>query len=100
MRADTTLIPDLTRAARCYRRGDYADAASALNGCLQEIGALLSPGALDAALFSKVRYSLETIYLMQQQEDWVAVADIIEYELIGLLASSAAIDPGSEMHPA
>jgi hypothetical protein len=37
---------------------------------------------------------------MQQQEDWVAVADIIEYELIGLLASSAAIDPGSEMHPA
>jgi hypothetical protein len=87
MSVDTTLIPALGHVARCYRRGDYADAASALNGCLQGIDALMSSGALDAALFSKVRYSLETIYLMQQQEDWVALADIIEYELIGLLSS-------------
>jgi hypothetical protein len=69
------------------RRGDYGEAARILNQFLallqnpsvQKVLSQISPG-----LIKKFNYSLETIFIMFKNQDWVAVADIIEYELIGL----------------
>lgn len=69
----------------CARRGDYADASSKLNSCLQDIKPVLVSGRIPADYIQKLAYSLETMFLMQKQKDWVAVADVIEYEFVELL---------------
>ena len=67
------------------RTGDYSDAASKLNICLQELQPILTSGKIPVEYLKKLTYSMETIFLMQTQKDWVAVADVIEYEFIALL---------------
>lgn len=74
------------RGVVCHARtGGYGDAASGLNVCLQRLQPLLASVAVPRALLDRVTYSLETMFMMQKQDDWVAVADIIEYELIDLV---------------
>ncbi len=75
----------LKQAVFCARTGGYSDAASKLNACLQELQPLLRSGAVPAAVLKKIAFSLETVLLMQQQHDWVAVADVVEFELLSLL---------------
>jgi hypothetical protein len=77
----------LRKIAACCRRGDYADASSQLNVVIQKLQPVLLSGSVDQELLKKVLYSLETAHLMQRQEDYVALADVIEYELIDLLSS-------------
>ena len=67
------------------RTGGYADAASRLNAGLQKLQQALGSGMASDAQVRKLAYSLETLLLMQQQQDWVAAADVIEYELVVLL---------------
>jgi len=67
------------------RTGNYADAASQLNICLKKLEKILLSGAVSSELLSKIAYSLETLLIFQQQEDWIAVSDILEFELQGLL---------------
>jgi hypothetical protein len=68
------------------RTGDYGAAASNINQFLQLLQVQLSKGMISANGLSKISYSLETIIEMQKTNDWVAVADLLEYELIDLLA--------------
>ncbi len=76
------LIISIVRQART---GSYPDAASGLNQLLQSVSTLLRTGAVDPSLRSKIAYSLETVYMMQQLEDWVGLADVLEYEFIHLI---------------
>ena len=77
-----SLLHEIVRLART---GSYSDAASKLNSWLQELQPILTSGKIAPAYLKKITYSLETVFLMQKQNDWVAVADVIEFELPGLL---------------
>jgi hypothetical protein len=65
------------------RTGDYAIAAQSLNEFVilfQEIG----KSGFGVKINSRITYSLETMLLMLENKDWVALADIIDYEFIPL----------------
>ena len=75
----------LREIVRLARTGSYSDAASKLNISLQELQPVLTSGKLPPEYLRKLTYSLETLFLMQKQKDWVAVADVIEFEFVDLL---------------
>lgn len=75
----------LTTVVTGARQGDYADAASHLNCCAQMISEVLETTILPHARLRKLAYSLETMLMLQQQNDWVGVADVIEFEFVKLL---------------
>ena len=79
------VYPVLKEIVHCARTGSYSNAASKLNSCLQDIQPILLSGTIPPEYLKKLTYSLETVFLMQKQNDWVAVADIIEYEFLALL---------------
>ena len=66
------------------RTGDYGAASSEINQFLLLLQAELSKGRISAAALSKITFSLETIVEMQKSGDWVAVADVLEFEFIPL----------------
>lgn len=71
--------------ARAGRLGDYGDANRDLNRCLalfQNVQDHMR--TVPKPLLEKFTYSLETIFMMLKNKDWVAIADIVEYELLGL----------------
>lgn len=75
----------LTAIVRAARLGDYGDAARDLNKCLVLFqGAQQEMARIPKPLLDKFDYSLETIFLMLKNKDWVAVADIVEYELTAI----------------
>jgi hypothetical protein len=72
----------LVSIGRSGRLGDFGDAARDLNRCLvlfQSIQGTMSQ--VPKPLLEKFNYSLETVFLMLKNKDWVAIADIVEYEL-------------------
>jgi hypothetical protein len=80
-----TQIPQIIRMCRL---GNYGEAASGINRCIplfQELLADKDIGLHLPHLVRKINYSLETVLLMLKNNDWVAVADVLEYELIVLL---------------
>jgi hypothetical protein len=82
------IFQKLQAVVRCARTGSYSDAASSLNESLVCLQPVLTSGRIPEERLRKLTYSLETVYLMQKQEDWVAVADVIEFEFIQLLRES------------
>jgi len=66
------------------RTGDYGTASSEINKLMQLLQAELAKGKVDAGGLSKITYSLETLMEMQKAGDWVAIADILEYEFTQL----------------
>ena len=76
----------MRKTTSMIRRGDYADASSALNQALQILQPILLSRNGSTDFIKKATYSLETIFLMQKQYDWVAVADIIEFEFLEILS--------------
>lgn len=70
------------------RTGNYSEAASKLNHSFQLLQLLLISKIISPDLIKKLTYSLETILIMQEQKDWVAIADVIEYEFIALLENN------------
>jgi len=84
-----SLIAGLQTVVACARTGAYGDASSNINLCSQDLLTYLRSTPPDAQLLRKISYSLETLLMMQQTKDWVAVADVVEYELIALLRQSA-----------
>ncbi len=70
------------------RTGNYSGAASKLNQGIQEMQPVLLSGKIPPEYLHKLSYSLETVYLMQKQNDWVAVADVLEFEFLVLLKDS------------
>jgi hypothetical protein len=76
------LLVSLCRKARL---GDFGDAAADLNRFLllvQKSQPVMQ--SVPKPLLEKFNYSMETIFLMLKNKDWVAIADIVEYELIAL----------------
>jgi hypothetical protein len=81
------MIGLLQEIADLARTGDYADAALKLNQCIVRLQACLKDGTASPGMRkngSKINYSLETMFLMLKNNDWVALADIIEFEFIPL----------------
>ena len=84
----------LLTLARFGRLGDYGDANRNLNRCLvlfQHLQGTLRD--IPKPLLEKFNYSLETIFLMLKNKDWVAIADIVDFELLSLWREiSSSID--------
>lgn len=67
------------------RRGEYSDAASEMNLFLQQFQKYIKSGFVPDKQLKNIAYSLETVLLLQENDDWVAVADILEFELSSYL---------------
>lgn len=81
------MIGLLSEISRYARTGDYADAALRLNQCIVRLQTCLQDNAAGPGFqkhSTKINYSLETMFLMLKNNDWVAVADIIDFEFIPL----------------
>ncbi|NLL12695.1 MAG: hypothetical protein GX267_04765 [Fibrobacter sp.] len=72
---------DIIDSLRC---GDYSVASSRLNETLQCMETELKNRKVAPKQLQKLLYSLETLFTMQKMEDWVAVADILEFEFTGI----------------
>ena len=83
MNSNPELLSFVSSAARSARLGDFRDAASAATSALTFLESLLQSSSGEQR--SKLTFALETMLLMQQQQDWVGYADVIEYELIPLI---------------
>ena len=77
-------IDSLNEVVFFIRTGGYSDAASAFNRSIQHLEAFLCALSLTADLKNKMMYSLETVMYFYQKKDYIAVADIVEFELIPL----------------
>lgn len=84
-RGENALIERISIIVNHGRRGEYSDASSQMNIFLQDFQRYLQSGFIAPNRLENVAYSLETLLLLQQQGDWVAVADILEYEIIEFL---------------
>ena len=92
MKIDCTDIwAELKEIVFFARTGSYSNAASKLNICLQELHPILTSGKIPSEYLKKFTYSMETILLMQTQNDWVAVADVLEFEFAALLKEAIGI---------
>jgi hypothetical protein len=81
---DIGIIPQIKRIIQAARTGSYAQTAGLLNRLLQALQKELSKGHLSVKDIGKVTYSLETLAEMQNMENWVAFADVLEYEFLPL----------------
>ncbi len=68
----------------CLRSGDYSNAASRLNETLLLLQTELKERRVAPQQLQKLLISLETLFCMQKMEDWIAVADILEFEFVGI----------------
>jgi hypothetical protein len=80
-----SLIDHFLSAAHHARTGNYGDAALELDTAVQKLQPALTSSNVPQSLMSKLMYSLETMYAVQKQGDWVATADVIEFEFVALL---------------
>ena len=85
MKEEKPIAQQLDNITIALRQGDYATAASQLNRCATNINHFLGSISMTSGQLKKIAYSLETILILQQQKDWVGVADVIEFELSRLL---------------
>ncbi len=84
---DEILSTQLSKIVRAGRLGDYGDASAALNKCIAVFEAFQTNPLLGGAsgpLLKKLNFSLKTIVLMLGYKDWVAISDIVEYEVLPL----------------
>jgi len=85
-----TLVQQIIRSART---GDYAATASTLNRLLSRIEKTLSGGTVHVNYVRDITYSIETLAHMQQMGNWVAFADLLEYEFMPLWTKASAAQP-------
>ncbi|MBN1980415.1 MAG: hypothetical protein JW795_02705 [Chitinivibrionales bacterium] len=81
----TTINSRLQQSIGLLRTGAYGQAASELSGISLMLQALLNEYS-SKPVTRKIAYSVETVVLLIQQQDWVGVADVIEYELLTLVS--------------
>lgn len=78
------LFIEASRSARC---GDYGRAALSINSSILRFEQFMKQEGQRKRLKEfgpKITYSLETLLLMLERKDWVAAADVIDYEFISL----------------
>jgi hypothetical protein len=79
------LLKDVSRHART---GDYGNAASFFNRCILQLQEALGAVDLQEDLrpaSSRITASLQTLLSLLEHGDWVAIADVVDYEFIPLL---------------
>lgn len=84
---ETTLEGILSEAAFAARTGDCATVSTLLNTWGMVLQNELKKYRFGHEELKKISYSLETITLMQQAQNWVALADVLEYEFFPLWKS-------------
>jgi hypothetical protein len=88
MGADGQQVIDIfAEAARHARCGDYSQAAGAINSSILKFKEFMQQqGASEQykKFGPRMTYSLETLLMMLERKDWVAAADVIDYEFIPL----------------
>lgn len=79
------ICQELQEIVRCARLGEYERASLQLTPCMQRVQQALKPTKqYRPETLKKLSRLLETLFMMQKQQDWVAFADILEYEFIPL----------------
>lgn len=81
------LLEEIPGIIAATRTGDYPDSARRINIFLQHLQTEISRGYISEEGIAKITYSLETLLAMQQMSDWVAFADVLEYEFMPLWRS-------------
>ncbi len=76
--ADKKIMPQIVFSAR---HGDYAEASSLLNRLMLDISKSLSSGKISPTEMNSVLQILQNIFAAQKSQDWVRIADIIEFDL-------------------
>lgn len=84
---ETTLEGILLEAAFAARTGDLTSVSTLLNTGMIALQDELKKKHFAGEELKKISFSLETITLLQQTQDWVALADVLEYEFIPLWKS-------------
>jgi len=84
-RRNSPIIDQLRAVSKLARTGDYPNAALGFNRCALLLQEHLrrhgpTPGGVDA----NITYSLQTMLLMLKNNDWVALADVIDFEFLPL----------------
>lgn len=77
---DSNVSQSFRKIIKSLRTGDYSNASSELNETLQLLQKELGARKFEPHRLQKLLISLETLFSMQKMQDWVAVADILEYE--------------------
>ena len=81
----TDIYGQLFEIVKCARTGSYERATSMASLCLKDIKKLISePGPYSDESMQRLSRSIESLFAMQHNLDWVAFADILEYEFIPL----------------
>jgi hypothetical protein len=83
----TTLEGILSETAFAARTGDSTMVSTLLNTGVIVLREEFQKYRLGRDELKKISFSLETITLMQQTKDWVALADVLEYEFLPLWKS-------------
>ena len=81
------IIDLFTEASTSARCGDYGRAALSINSSILRFEQFMKQEGQRQRLKEfgpKMTYSLETLLLMLERKDWVAAADVIDYEFIPL----------------
>lgn len=87
--ADFTVL--FKEIIKTIRTGDYGNASSKLNEIMQLLQDHLNRNKIDPQKIQKLIISLQTLFSMQKMGDWVAVADILEYEFADLWIKTITI---------
>jgi hypothetical protein len=82
--SESTLTGIFQEIIIAARTGDYSSVSTLLQKSVVLLQNELKKHPLKDTSLSKLSYSLETIASMQQMQNWVALADILEYEFIPL----------------
>jgi hypothetical protein len=83
----TTLEGILSETAFAARTGDSTMVSTLLNTGVIVLREEFQKYRFESEELKKISISLETITLMQQTQDWVALADVLEYEFLPLWKS-------------
>lgn len=78
------LIDSAQNTIIAARTGDYGNAVYYLNHFLLQFQTILTKKKINPEDLKAVNFSLETLFAMQKSEDWIAFADVLEYEFIPL----------------
>lgn len=85
---ETSIEGVLSEAAFAARTGDYSTVSSLLNTSGIAIQGELKKCQLGHDELKNISFSLETITFMLQTQNWVALADVLEYEFLPLWKST------------
>jgi hypothetical protein len=88
----SAIVDGLSVAVKFCRTGYYADADFEITRRFSELDNLLKSGLVSADILTKVAYSLETAFMMRQSEDRIALADVLEHELIPLVTGMSVFE--------